>query len=233
MKICGIVAAGGSSSRFGSDKLAMALGGKPVLVWAVSALSNHTKIAEVAVASLDPDAHEKLLKGHVGSNVKCIAGGKCREESVKFALEALPQCDVVLVHDGARPFLFPEMIDRLLAVAKEAACVVPVLPLSSALKRTEKGIITAHLTGGPYSFAQTPQLCWRTPLSYAFDRYGNVLQDFPDEASMMGTFGVSCMAVPGSPFNIKLTNQDDLNVAQIFASVLFKSPQAGKAARPR
>lgn len=233
MKICGIVAASGSSSRFGSDKLSVLLNDKPVLAWSVSALANHPKIDDVVVASFDPPAHEKLLKGHVGSNVRYIKGGDCREESVILALEALPTCDAVLVHDGARPFLFPELVDSLLAVAKESACVVPVMPISSALKKMEKGSIAEHIKSGKYSFAQTPQLCWWVPLKYAFKKFQNLLQDFPDESAIMAAYGVSCMTIPGSPFNIKLTYQDDLNVAKIFANSVFKSPQARKVARLR
>lgn len=227
MKISCIIAAGGSSTRFGSDKLEVDLGGKPVLAWSVAAMANHPDVLEVVVACSDPEKSKKLVYGHAPSSIKFVRGGDCREESVKKAFEAIGSCDAVLVHDAARPFINQEIIDKVIGRAKEAACVIPVVPLVGALK-TVKGEFLEKSISGAYHIAQTPQLVWEKPLEFVFDRYKNRLADFPDESAMVSEYGLTVATVSGSAFNLKITSPEDVKIANCYLSV-FKSPRAQKA----
>lgn len=231
MKISCIIAAGGSSTRFGSDKLEVDLGGKPVLAWSVAAMANHPDISEVVVACSNPEKSKKLVYGHVPSNVKFVMGGDCREESVKKAFEVIGDCNVILVHDAARPFINQEMIDKTIGRAKEAACVIPVIPLIGALKIV-KGEFLEKSIGGVYHIAQTPQLVWKKPLEFVFDRYKNRLAEFPDESAMISEYGLTVATVHGSAFNLKITSPEDIKIANCYLSV-FKSPRAQKVENRR
>jgi len=223
MKICAIVAASGSSTRFGCDKLEIVINDKPMLAWSVALLAKNKDIFEVVVATSDINKAKRLTEGHIPTNVKFVMGGACREESVKNAFETLPPCDVVLVHDGARPFANDEIIKRLFSEAKTSACVIPVILASSAVKRVVKDNVIENLQGN-FHLAQTPQLVWSEPLKFAFKKYFDRLSDFNDEASIIAAMGLSVVTVPGFGTNIKVTTQDDLFLAKAIAEKLYKRP---------
>lgn len=221
MKICAIIAAGGSSQRFGDDKLEIRLKDKPVLAWSARLLSMHPKVSDVTVACSDIEKTKKLLAGHTGSNVSFVSGADCREQSVYNALKSLPNCDVVLVHDGARPFASADIVDKLISEAKGYSCVVPLIPCTSAVKVTTGNQVSAHHKGKLH-LAQTPQLVWREPLTHAMEKFEGSLQEFPDEASLVAEAGFHVGFVPGSVFNIKITYPEDLSLAQAIVAHLRK-----------
>lgn len=221
MKICAIVAAGGNSTRFGDDKLEIKLKDKPVLAWSVKLLSMHPQVQQVIVACADTEKAKKLLLGHTGSNVSFVLGGNCRQQSVLDALKSLQDCDVVLVHDGARPFASSDMVDKLITEAKGYSCVIPVIPCTSAIKMTSGSEVCAHQTG-KFHLAQTPQLVWREPLTFAMEKYEGRLADFPDESSLVAEAGFHVGTVHGSPFNIKITYPEDLSLAHAIVAHLRK-----------
>jgi 2-C-methyl-D-erythritol 4-phosphate cytidylyltransferase len=221
MMICAIIAAGGNSTRFGDDKLELRLKDKPVLAWSVKLLSTHPQVQEVVVACADIEKTKKLLHGHTGSNVSFVEGGDCRQKSVLNALKSLPDCDVVLIHDGARPFASSDIIDKLISEAKGYSCMIPVIPCTSAVKIIAGNEVSAHHMG-KFNLAQTPQLVWREPLAFAMEKYASRLQDFPDESSLVAEAGFHVGTVHGSPFNIKITYPDDLSLAQAIVAYLRK-----------
>lgn len=219
MKVCGIIAAGGSSQRFGTDKLALEIAGKTVLEWSQYLLLSHPKISHVITASNDVDEAQKI--GMKSEHLTYTKGGNTRQESIRNAFLELPECDIVLVHDGARPFASARMVDELLLKSTEAACVIPVIPCTSALKTAEMDTIDRHISG-KYVLAQTPQLVWREPMKLAFEKFGSRLGDFPDESSMIAELGAHVKLIPGSSSNIKITTRDDETLARALAAYLFK-----------
>lgn len=219
MKVCGIIAAGGSSQRFGANKLALEIAGKTVLEWSQYLLLSHPKVTHVITASNDVEEAQKL--GMKSEHLVYIKGGNTRQESIRNAFMQLPDCDVVLVHDGARPFASARMIDELLLKSTEAACVIPVIPCTSALKTSNMDTIERHI-GGKYVLAQTPQLVWYEPMKLAFEKFASRLEDFPDESSMIAELGTHVKLVPGSSSNIKITTKDDETLARALANYLFR-----------
>ncbi len=216
MKIAGIIAAGGSSQRFGRDKLSIELDGKPVLAWSTSLLSLHKDIDFVIVATDDQKNAEKLLSGYTGSNIKFSKAGESRQETIKNAVELIPEdYEIVLIHDGARPYATTEMVDSLLSRKEEAGCVIPVLPISGAIKQIGKDSrITKNISENSYYLSQTPQLVYLKPLRFALKKYARTLNKFRDTAGLMSEFGISVLTIKGSPENIKITYPDDLKLAQ-------------------
>lgn len=220
MKIGAIIAAGGTSQRFGTDKLALVLNGKSVLAWSQNALLKHEKIENVVTVCSDVEYYSKI--GIKSQYMSYVPGGAVRQESVKQGFGMLDDCDVVLVHDGARPFLSQGIIDNLLECANEAACVIPVIPCNSALKNVKSGFVTDH-ENKKFMMAQTPQLVWCEPLRLAFEKFGDKLADFPDESSMISELGLHVKAIPGSSANIKITNPDDDVIARALSMELLRT----------
>lgn len=220
MKIGAIVAAGGASQRFGTDKLALILNGKSVLAWSQNALLKHEKIEKVVTVCSDVEYYSKI--GIKSQYMSYVLGGTVREQSVKNGFELLKDFDIVLVHDGARPFLNQRIIDNLLECANEAACVIPTIPCTSALKNVSSGIVTEH-ENKKFMMAQTPQLVWCEPLSLAFEKFGDRLSDFPDESSMISELGLHVKVIPGSSANIKITNPDDETIARALSMELLRT----------
>ncbi|NTU61084.1 MAG: 2-C-methyl-D-erythritol 4-phosphate cytidylyltransferase [Caldiserica bacterium] len=220
MRIGAIIAAGGTSHRFGTDKLAIVLNGKSVLAWSQNAILKHQKVEKVVTVCSDVEYYSKI--GMKSQSMSYIPGGSVREESVNNGLKMLEGFDVILVHDGARPFLSQRIIDDLIESADQAACVIPVIPCTSALKSVQSGFVTQHVNQ-KYMLAQTPQLVWSEPLRLTFERFGDKLGDFPDESSMIAELGLHVKTVPGSSANIKITNPDDEVIARALSMELLRT----------
>lgn len=227
MRIGAIVAAGGNSQRFGSDKLAMVLSNRSVLEWSQKAVLEIDKVEKCVTVCSDLDNYKKL--GIKSDYMTYEKGGPTREESVRNGLQHFTDFDVVLVHDGARPFVSRRIIEDLIDNANLAACVIPIVPCTSAVKSSEMGFISDHVSG-KFVLAQTPQLVWVKPLLYAMDKNKGSLGSFPDESSLVSSVGLHVKAIPGSSVNIKITSPDDEMMAKALASVLFNSAKQQKGA---
>ena len=193
--------------------------------WSQKLLLTHPKVSHVVTVALDIDYAQKIgLKSEFMTYVK---GGQIRQESIRNGFLAMPECDIVLVHDGARPFASIKIVDQLIERASEAACLIPVISNTSALKSVESGVVTGH-QNGKYMLAQTPQLVWYQPLKLAFEKFSDRLDQFPDESSMIAELGLHVVTVAGSPANIKITHPDDETVARALASVLLQAGSTSK-----
>ena len=140
--------------------------------------------------------------------LKIANGGSERAISVLNGLN-MAECDYVMVHDAARPFASPELFRRLIDAVNENAGVVPVLPVSDALKRIEDGKISCVEREGLY-ITQTPQVFPRLKLIEA-------VKDFPsakDEAEAWMKFGHELKYVDGERLNFKATVKDDMTIAR-------------------
>jgi 2-C-methyl-D-erythritol 4-phosphate cytidylyltransferase len=180
----------------------------------------HPKVEKVVTVCSDVDYYSKI--GMKSQSMSYVQGGSVREESVNIGLKMLEGFDVVLVHDGARPFLSQRIVDDLIESADQAACVIPVIPCTSALKSVQLGFVTQNVNL-KFVMAQTPQLVWSEPLRLAFDKFGDKLGDFSDESSMIAELGLHVKIVPGSSANIKITNPDDEVIARALSMELLRT----------
>ncbi len=218
MKIAGIIAAGGNSSRFGSDKLGLKFSGKSVLAWSVSLLSLHQSIDFVVVAIADQKHSKKQISGFTASNIEFSEPGMSRAETVYNALQKIPDdYDAVFVHDGARPFATSKLIDLMLSRKTEAGCIVPILPINGAVKKIRADQrVSASIKDSLY-VTQTPQFAYLKPLRFAYEKLKGNLSGFRDTAHIMAEFGISVLTVPGETTNIKITHQGDVKLANAIA----------------
>ncbi len=133
-----VVAAAGKSSRMGGlDKIFTPVLGQPLLSYSLDQLESFPPVAQVALV-LDQDSvrqgEELVRQGGYRKVVKVCPGGARRQDSVRLGLEALAPCDLVLVHDGARPCLDHCMLSRGLEAAREWGSAVAGVPVKDTIK---------------------------------------------------------------------------------------------------
>ena len=220
-----VVVAAGQGSRFGGDvpKQFLPVAGVPVLLRALRPFVSHPEIAEVVVV-LSPTHAERppqFLAGLAGASLSVVAGGAERSDSVAAGLRALGSaCDVVLVHDGARPFVERGVIDAVIAHARAGDGAVAAVPVSDTLKQQAAGDPTLVARTVPRDGlwrAQTPQGFPRRLLEQAYVRTGATAAA-TDEASLVEACGGAVRIVPDTPRNLKITTREDLALAEALAA---------------
>ena len=201
-----VIAAGGSGSRMGNiRKQFMTLDGKPVWQWSAQKAANIPEVREIVL--IVPADHD----GRIDSPfpVKIAHGGNERAISVLNGLRAA-ECEYVLVHDAARPFGSGELFRRLMENTDSDSGVVPVLPVSDALKRIDPdGEISCVDREGLY-ITQTPQSFPREKLIDAVKEYPHA----KDEAEAWQKSGHVLRYVAGERMNYKITQKEDMMIAK-------------------
>ena len=212
------MAAAGQSSRMGGlDKIFAPVLGKPLLSYALAQLETFTPVTRVAVV-LDQDSvkqGEELVRRHQCSKVVGVCpGGARRQDSVRLGLEALGSCDLVVVHDGARPCLDHGMLTRGLEAAREWGAAVAGVPVKDTIKvASPQDLVLDTPARATLWAAQTPQV-FRYPLIW--EAHQRCRQDFTDDASMVESLGRPVKMFLGSYRNLKVTTPEDLAVAEAF-----------------
>lgn len=215
-----IIVAAGRGMRFKSKmpKIFYPLQGKSVLEHSIMRVSGCTLIEEIIVVvqkKYIKSSYINVLKGLFPKIRAVVSGGKFREESVlKGFLNCSEDCDIILIHDGARPFISSRLIERVVkGVLKYGSCI-PVYPTNGSVKivRNKKLIRTLFEKG--IEIAQTPQGFRREILEKIFSINRENLKNFPDESSMCEKSGYSVHTVAGEITNIKITTREDLKIAR-------------------
>jgi len=227
-----IVVAAGSGSRMGpstgshpgespaatgraADKLFAPLGGVPLLARTLQAFQDSPLVGRIVLvlsaANLERGRALAADAG-IGKLTTACEGGPRRQDSVRLGLEALSPCDWVLVHDGARPLVTAELIERGLAAARETGAAVAAVPIADTVKQTgPEGTVERTLDRSRLRAAQTPQV-FRYDLLLRAHR--EVTADVTDDAAMLEALGLPVKLFEGSPANIKVTTPEDLRLAQ-------------------
>jgi 2-C-methyl-D-erythritol 4-phosphate cytidylyltransferase len=214
------------------------LGGVPMLVHAVRALSRArmVDIVVVAVPPADLAGVTALLGMHdLAAEVSVVAGGAERHESVALALEALPaDVTTVLVHDAARPLAPSELVDAVAsAVLAGHRAVVPGVPITDTVKRLDVGgesleAVAETLPRSDLRAIQTPQGFDRRVLAEAYEAARHTWPDgagaIADDARLVEMLGVPVVVVPGSAEAFKIVKPIDLILAE---AVLAERRAAG------
>ena len=211
-----LVVAAGRGSRFGGavPKQYLALDGASVLRHAVAALAEHPRVSDVLV-TIRPEDRGLYDLAVVGLRVMPPAvGGSTRQDSVRLGLEALTphRPERVLIHDGARPFPNPMLVDRVIDGLDRAPAAIPCLPLRDTIKRAEDGVIRATIDRFALWRAQTPQ-------GFHFDAIlaahrAAIGRALTDDAAVAEAAGLAPLVVAGSEDNLKVTTAEDLAAAR-------------------
>jgi 2-C-methyl-D-erythritol 4-phosphate cytidylyltransferase/2-C-methyl-D-erythritol 2,4-cyclodiphosphate synthase len=214
MTVTALIVAAGSGSRMGGGlpKQYRPIAGKPVLAHAVDALASHPRVTAVRVVIGEGQqalARSALGKRDVGD---LVTGGASRSDSVRAGLKAIGE-GIVLVHDAARPFCPPEVVDRLLEALGRGDGSVPVLAVCDTLAKGS-GQLDAMVERDRLLRVQTPQAFHVEDLLYAMDEAGK--RGATDESSLLVAAGLKVITVEGDPMLDKLTTPADWIRAETF-----------------
>ena len=218
MAVWAVLAAAGKGERLGSDrpKAFARLGGRPLLAESLERLDGSDWIDQIVIAAPAEWEEPSILVAEeiVATKVhSTVTGGETRSESVRLALEAVPEdAAAVLVHDAARPLLPEDVIERVLTALGEGwDGAVPTLPLADTIKRVEGDRVVETLARDALVAVQTPQAFVADVLRAAFA--GDV-SDPTDCSSLVEARGGRVKAVPGDPRLLKVTDEEDLALVE-------------------
>jgi len=210
-----VVAAGRSSRMGGLDKLFAPLGGRPLLARTLAAFQECSAVRRIVlVLAAENLARGLALAEEEGlSKVRTVClGGRRRQDSVWEGLECLGPCAWVVVHDGARPLVTPQLIEEGLAAARETGAAVCALPAHETVKRVdEQGRVLRTLDRRRLWLVQTPQVFRYDILREAHERSRRTATD---DAALVERLGHRVQVYPGSPRNLKVTTPEDLALAE-------------------
>jgi len=211
-----ILAAGTPASDHGFDAAWASAAGRPILAWAAEACVRAPDVAAVVLVVRPDqlDAAGKLVAHSGWHGVHAVAAtSPRRRDAVRVGLAALPT-DVgwVIVHDGARPLVTPELIAAGLAAAVGTGAAAAWAPVNETLKRVEGGVVTATVPRAELALVQTPQVFRRALLLAAHDAAPADL-DPPDDATLAQHAGIPVALYPAGADNLKVLDALDLAVA--------------------
>ena len=212
--VVAIVVAAGSGVRLGGEvpKAVRPLAGRPLVSWSVAALAagGVTEVVVVVGDGLQDVFAEALADAPIPWRL--VVGGVTRQESVARGIAALPEGEVVLVHDAARPLVPAEVVRGVVeAVRSGAPAVIPVVPMSDTIRQVgDAGSVVVDRSG--LRAVQTPQGFARDVLVTAHVAAAG--KDYADDAAVCEASGYEVVLVPGSREALKITEPYDLAVAE-------------------
>ena len=219
LKYCGavIVAAGNASRMGGIDKVMATLDGEPMIVRTARAFQKSDVIREIVIVTR-PDLIDRIqaLCADFDKVKAVVAGGADRAESVSNGLNAL-SCKVRLaaIHDGARPLVTQEVIDRTVRTAHIYAAAAPGVPVKDTVKIVEGGVVKETPDRSTLQAIQTPQVFDCDLLKGALKKAKADKAPITDDCSAVERVGMAVRIVPGDERNIKVTTPMDLKIAAL------------------
>lgn len=216
---CGavIVAAGSASRMGGIDKVMAPLGGEPMILRTVRAFEDCEVVKEIVIVTrkdlIGPIA--ELCSGFTKIR-SVVQGGSSRQESVKLGLLAFSkEVRLAAVHDGARPLVSGELIDKVIRAAHSYGAAAPAIPVKDTIKVFEGGFIAATPDRSTLRAVQTPQVMDRDLLLGALEKAEQEGTALTDDCSAVEHIGMRVRLVEGEERNLKVTTPLDLKIAEL------------------
>ena len=219
LKRCGavIVAAGSASRMGGIDKVMAPLNGELMIARTVRAFQNCDAISEIVVVT-----REDLILPITGlcaqmNKVQAVvAGGSSRQESVHLGLNALSdKCKLAAIHDGARPLISWQVIDRVVRAANTYGAAAPAIPVKDTIKVVQGGVVKETPDRASLQAVQTPQVFDFDILRGALKKAKQDGAQVTDDCSAVERIGLTVKIVEGEERNLKVTTPLDLKIAQL------------------
>ena len=232
MRTVAIILAAGVGKRMGAatNKQLLLLDNKPIIVHTLQVFEECRAIDGIYLVVNQKDlpiVQEEILETYRFDKVmKLVIGGRLRQDSVKNGLEAVePPCDIVVVHDGARPFITPSFIEKGIVLMEMFDAIIPGIPVKDTIKVVSKeGFVVRTLERDPLWHVQTPQ-------TFKYDLIVKAYRDGAakkvcgyDDATFIEQTGTKVKVIEGSPYNIKITTPEDLITARGILSELKGGP---------
>lgn len=219
LKRCGavIVAAGSASRMGGIDKVMAPLNGEPMIARTVRAFQNCDAISEIVVVTReDLILPITSLCAQMDKVQAVVAGGSSRQESVHLGLNALSdKCKLAAIHDGARPLISWQVIDRVVRAANTYGAAAPAIPVKDTIKVVQGGIVKETPDRASLQAVQTPQVFDFDILRGALKKAKQDGAQVTDDCSAVERMGMAVKIVEGEERNLKVTTPLDLKIAQL------------------
>lgn len=214
-----MVAAGASRRMGGTDKLFAMLGGMPVLAYALRALEAAESIERITIVTRPERivlAEDVCRVFGITKAGDIVAGGATRTESVLAGVKAARGA-IVAVHDGARPFIRPELIDALVAAAAVHGAAAPAVRVKDTIKQVDAdGFVCATPSREVLRAVQTPQVFSAELLRGALIRALERGESPTDDCAAVENAGARVLLIDGDERNIKITTPADFLAAEAF-----------------
>ncbi len=199
----------------GVPKPYLRVSGQTILDLTLAALERSGLIDHIALV-VDPLRRDEVAARMNGRAIEVVGGGPNRQASVASGLEALPAVEWILVHDGVRPFVSPDLVRRVLEATRRWGAAVPALPVADTLKESDGRVVVRTTPRAGLYAVQTPQ-GFEAGLLRAAYRSAMGGPPATDDAELVERLGKSVAVVPGDPSNIKITTPEDLVLAERIA----------------
>lgn len=221
-----IIPAAGQGKRMGArhNKLLLELGEVPILIHTLKVFEEDEECAGIilAISPRDEEVFNDLISDYQITKITSIVyGGKERQHSVYNGLKAAKQEGIILVHDGARPFIKKELIHTLVNTAQEKGAAIAAVPVKDTIKKVKNNEVVETIERSGLWAVQTPQAFRVSLLLEAYKRAEEVRFTGTDDASLVERLNQPVAIVEGSYDNIKLTTSEDL----YFAEAILKKKQ--------
>lgn len=226
-QVVAIIPAAGAGVRMGSNraKQFIDLCGKPILAVTLNHFQKCNLIDKIVVVVSEDDVDYCILEivNRYKQSKVCmvVAGGKRRQDSVRKGLEAVGDlCRWVLIHDGVRPLVTTELIEKVIKAAKRFRAVITGLPVKETVKESDdQGMVLQSVHRSHLWLIQTPQIFQFEDLMQAHQKaFNNDWEEATDDAFLIEKMGISVKIIEGEENNIKITTPQDLDIARFLMS---------------
>ena len=220
-----ILAAAGSGLRFNQNskpKQFIELGGRPLYVWSLDVLAKNERVDQIIICTLEhmvKDVADEARSLFPNKEIYVTAGGATRQDSVLKGLIELKKfhLEYVLVHDAARPFLTNQMINSTIECVKKHGACTAAIPVGDTVKKVQNQIITETVDRSNLILVQTPQAAKYDWLLQAHELAQQKGFATTDDAALLEACGHSVAVFAGSPCNIKVTQKEDIVMAELLS----------------
>jgi len=222
MRTLAIILAGGAGKRMGAatNKQFLLIDNKPIIVHTLQLFEDCRSVDDIYLVVNKKDLpliQEQILETYRFKKLmKLVIGGRLRQDSVRNGLEAIENpCDIVIIHDGARPLISPSFIEKSISLMEVFDAVIPALPVQDTIKVVSKeGFVVKTLERDALWHIQTPQTFKYELIMKAY-RNGMAKKLYGyDDATFVEHLGKKIKVIEGSPYNIKITTPEDLVIAR-------------------
>ena len=226
-QVIAIIPAAGVGARMSSNKAKqfIDLCGKPILAVTLNHFQKCSLVDKIVVVVSKDDVdycNREIVDRYKQSKVcKVVAGGKRRQDSVKKGLEAVDDlCKWVLIHDGVRPLVTNELIEKVIKAAKRFRSVIAGLPVKETVKESDnQGMVLRSVHRSHLWLIQTPQIFQCEDLMRAHQKaLRDGWEEATDDAFMIEKMDIPVKIIKGEESNIKVTTPRDLDIARFLMS---------------
>ena len=209
-----IVAAGRSTRMEGIDKVLTPLGGEPLILHTLAPFQNSPLVEEIIIVTREdlmvPIGTLCSQRG-IGKVRRLVVGGETRTASVLAGLEAVtPGIGLVAIHDSARPFLPPAVLEEVLACARQTGAAAPAIPVKDTIKEAREGKVVETPRREELFAVQTPQVFDGDLIRLALTKAQEEGLSLTDDCGAVERLGFPVRLTQGSEENIKITTPRDL-----------------------